>query len=101
MKTPLATFSMHHINGYLFDGYATVDNQRIIMATPEKALFDTLYLMPAKSNYFKRLTELELPNHFHFSHFKKWIKCIHNKSRRKMIEIKLDEIRNASKQGRQ
>src|SRR3989338_1595918 len=101
VKTPLATFSMHHINGYLFDGYATVDNQRIIMATPEKALFDTLYLMPAKSNYFKRLTELELPNHFHFSHFKKWIKCIHNKSRRKMIEIKLDEIRNASKQGRQ
>lgn len=92
IKTPLATFSMHHINGFLFNGYNSFGENNILMATPEKALFDTFYLMPAKSNFFKRLTELEIPDDFHFSYFKKWMVCINNKSRRVMIECQLEKL---------
>jgi len=88
-ETPIAKISIHSINPFLFTGYEMIGKNCILMATAEKALFDTLYLMPAKSNLFKRLTELELPDDFNFSHFKPWIKQVKNKSRRVMIENKL------------
>ena len=90
--TPLSTVSLHSIHATLFSDYDVIGNNGLLMATAEKALFDTLYLMPAKSNIFKRLTELDLPNNFAFSHFKKWIKKIDNKSRRMMIEGRVAEI---------
>lgn len=94
-ETPLATISIHSINSFLFTGYELIGKSCILMATPEKALFDTLYLMPAKSNLFKRLTELEIPDNFDFSLFKQWLKRISNKSRRMMIEKNLEIIREA------
>lgn len=91
-ETPIAPISIHSINPFLFTGYEMIGKSCVLMATPEKALFDTLYLMPAKSNLFKRLTELELPVDFNFSLFKVWIKQIKNKSRRVMVERNLKEI---------
>lgn len=88
-NTPLAKISMHSINSYLFSDYEMIGKSCILMATAEKALFDTLYLMPAKSNLFKRLTELDIPDNFNFPLFKKWIKKINNKSRRAMVERSL------------
>lgn len=84
--TPIATVSMHSINSFLFTGYEMIGKSCILMATAEKALFDTLYLMPAKSNLFKRLTEIEFPDHFNQALFKPWLKRVNNKSRRVMIE---------------
>ena len=45
-QTPLAKVSLHSINAVLFTGYESCGANAILMATPEKALFDTLYLMP-------------------------------------------------------
>ena len=90
--TPLANISIHSINSFLFTGYEIIGKNNILIAIPEKALFDTLYLMPAKSNLFKRLTELEIPDNFDFSLFKKWLKQVKNKSRRVMIEKSLEDI---------
>jgi len=92
-ETPLAKISIHSINPVLFSDYDHYGRSALLMATPEKALFDTLYLMPAKSNYFKKLTELDIPDDFNFSLFKKWIKLIKNKSRRVMIENSLKIIK--------
>lgn len=92
IETPLAKISMHSINPALFTGYEMIGKSCILMATAEKALFDTLYLMPAKSNLFKRLTELDIPEDFNFALFKPWLKQVKNKSRRVMIENALNEI---------
>ena len=97
-NTPLAKISLHSINSYLFSDYEMIGKSNILMATAEKALFDTLYLMPAKSNIFKRLTELEIPDNFHFSLFKKWVKKINNKSRRVMVEQALEKIISNAKE---
>ena len=64
----------------------------VLMATPEKALFDTLYLMPTKSNLFKRLTELELPKNFQFKLIERWLKKVKHKGRRMMIQKNLTLI---------
>lgn len=56
------------------------------MATPEKALFDILYLMPAKSNLFRRLTEIELPENFQFDLFDEWLTKVKNTSRQRLIQ---------------
>ncbi len=91
-ETPLATISLHSINSFLFTGYEMIGKSCILMATPEKALFDTLYLQPVKSNLFKKLTELELPENFNFKVFESWLKLVNNKSRKIMISGALEKI---------
>lgn len=90
--TPLGRISLHSINPVLFTGYELYGKSSLLMATPEKALFDTFYLMPAKSNLFKRLTEIELPDGFQFDLFDEWLKHVKNKSRRTSIESRLCDL---------
>lgn len=92
-ETPLAKVSIHSINPVLFTGYEIYGRHSVLMATPEKALFDALYLMPAKSNLFKRLTEVEVPEGFRFELFDDWLKQIRNSSRRELIEKNLLQIK--------
>lgn len=91
-STPLAKISIHSISSSLFTGYTTVEKNSLLIATPEKALFDTLYLMPAKSNLFKRLTELDIPEKFDFKLIEKWLMLIKNKSRKAAISTLLEKI---------
>lgn len=92
-KTPLGKVSIHSINPLLFSGYEIYGKNSVLMAIPEKALFDTYYLMPAKSSLFKRLTETELPESFNFDLLGDWLSLVHNKSRRRLIEKKIREIK--------
>ncbi|MBI5447133.1 MAG: hypothetical protein HY939_00200 [Gammaproteobacteria bacterium] len=92
-QTPLGKISIHSINSHLFTGYESHGKNLLLMATPEKALFDTFYLIPAKSNLFKRVTELDIPANFNFSIFSTWLKNVKNKSRRTIIEKRLEEIK--------
>ncbi|HEX9622015.1 MAG TPA: hypothetical protein VF989_17835, partial [Polyangiaceae bacterium] len=43
-----------------FAGFELMDGNGVKLATPEKALVDTLYLAPARSRLFCALPELEL-----------------------------------------
>lgn len=63
-ETPLATVSIHHLDPTFFFGFELVQSGKFKMATPEKALLDCLYLMPAKSRLFASLPELELEGIF-------------------------------------
>lgn len=91
-KTPLGKVSMHSINPVLFTGYEIYGKNSVLMAIPEKALFDTLYFMPAKSNIFKKLTEIDLPKQFQIKLFDQWLRCVSNASRRKSIETSLSKL---------
>lgn len=61
-KTSFGNISIHHLQPDFFFGFETVDQIKI--ATPEKALIDTLYLTQAKSKLFKTLPEIEIPTSF-------------------------------------
>ncbi len=92
-ETPLGKVSIHNINPNLFTGYEVYGKNSILMATPEKALFDTLYLMPAKSNLFKRLTEVELPKDFRFKLVDQWLGQVKNQARQKLIKDSLESLK--------
>lgn len=61
-ETSLGVYEIHHIVPELFDGY-TGDDLKGCLATPEKALFDTVYLRAPQGGP-QRLPELELPESF-------------------------------------
>lgn len=62
LRTPVGTYSVHRLPPELFGGYEERNGER--MATPEKAVFDTLYLARARGKRFSHLTEVDLPAGF-------------------------------------
>ena len=91
-KTPLGTFSIHHINPTFFLGYEPVGKSGIKMATPEKALLDFLYLGPAKSGLFRYLPELELPQKFSVRVAQRMIHRVSHPGRRTLLEKRFQEL---------
>jgi len=63
LETPLGVFEFRHIKPHLLFGYHMLDlgGQNALIATPEKALLDLIYLQPGggSKNY---LNELRLQN---------------------------------------
>jgi len=63
-ETPLGTFEYRHVQSIFLQGYHLVDvgkNQRALVATPEKALLDLIYLQPGGDS-LDYLRELRLQN---------------------------------------
>lgn len=98
-KTPLGTFSIHHIDPSLFFGYEPVGKSGIKMATPEKALFDFLYMGPAKSKLFRYLPELELSRKFKLRDLQQMIHRIDSPGRRTSTEKRFQKLKLQSANG--
>ena len=92
-KTSLGTFSIHHIDPSLFFGYEPVGKSGIKIATQEKALFDFLYMGPAKSGLFSHLPELELSRKFSVRDVHQMIHRISSPGRRTSTEKKFQELK--------
>ena len=63
-ETPIGIYRFYHIKPELLIGYRETDlgkNQKALIATPEKALLDLIYLQPGGDNAVY-LTELRLQN---------------------------------------
>lgn len=74
LKTPVGTFEFHQINPALFGGFEPYRGMgNFDIATPEKSLFDTLYLSARKGRRFAYLPELELPDDFSRAALEEWI----------------------------
>ncbi len=84
-KTPLGIISVHHVQPEFFFGFKAIGKHRIKMATPEKALVDTLYLSTAKSRLFRSLPELEFPEYFSVNKANMIIRKIKSKKRRNLV----------------
>ena len=82
-RTPLGTYSIHHVRPSFFFGFESVSGIKV--ATPEKALFDVLYLGPAKSRLFSSLPELEFPDGFNFNRAEQIIERIEFQGRRTLV----------------
>jgi predicted transcriptional regulator of viral defense system len=70
ITTPLGTFSIHHLAPELFTGFESSRGGGY-MATPEKALFDTVYLRAVAGGRLS-LPEVELPAAFREEKLQEW-----------------------------
>lgn len=100
VSTSLGTFSIHRLAPSFFGGYETVKTSGVRLATSEKALLDTLYLVPARSRLFTYLPEVELPEQFDWERIKYWVKRIPAGPRRKSVEQRLDALVAAQRRRR-
>lgn len=74
VTTTIGAYSIHHLAPELFGGFEGSE-ERGYVATPEKALFDTVYLRAPRGGQL-RVPELELPNKFRETDLKKWTRRI-------------------------
>jgi len=74
LRTPIGTYEFHRLDEKLFGGYGPYDSiWSFQIASPEKALFDALYLSVRKGKRFSALPELELPRDFSFPAVQEWL----------------------------
>jgi len=68
----LLAYSFHRIHPAFFADFDWHRNGQFLIATPEKALVDCLYLSGRKGKRFGFLPELELPRSFRFRRAREW-----------------------------
>ena len=91
VRTKLGTFSIHRLAPTFFGGYETQESG-VRLATPEKALLDTLYLGPARSRMFAHLPEIEIPKGFERRQAREWVARIPAGPRRTSVEQRLARL---------
>jgi len=92
IETGLGTYSVHHVQPAFFDGFESLPDSGIKLATAEKALVDFLYLSPTRSRLFAALPELELPRGFRRSVAREWVGRIPSQRLRGIVARRLDEV---------
>lgn len=89
VTTTIGTYSIHHLAPELFDGYSGSEESGYL-ATPEKALFDTVYVRaPRGARIF--LPELSLPESFDDKQLEKWTPKIATPRLRTLVSRGLQE----------
>lgn len=94
IHTKTGVFSIHQISPALFDGFDWYNHTgEFLIAEPEKALFDCLYLSVYKKNQFGYFPELHFTKKFSFNKVNKWIEHINDIRTKKLIKTKLQSIK--------
>jgi len=75
-RTPVGTYRFYTMSPGLVDGYMPYETGTFEIATPEKAVFDILYLSARRGTRFLHLPELALPSAFSVSKLAGWIEKI-------------------------
>jgi predicted transcriptional regulator of viral defense system len=99
VRTRIASYSIHRIAPTFFGGFSTLTSG-VRLATPEKALADTLYLAPARSRLFAALPEIEIPRGFDRAATRGWASRIPPGLRRAMFEQRLERLLQPRSLGR-
>ena len=99
LRTPVGTISFHRMPPQLFTGYELSPRSDAKIATPEKALFDLLYLAPGRSRVFARLPELTIPRGFRWQRLKEYTALVKSPGRRTHIAGRIKALRSARSTG--
>lgn len=95
IRTKIGVFSVHKIASSFFDGFDWYGGAgSFLIAEPEKALVDSLYLSACKKKQFAYFPELHFPKTFSFKKAKEWTKKISNSKIRSYVQKRLDIIIN-------
>jgi predicted transcriptional regulator of viral defense system len=92
IETGLGTYSVHHVQPALFDGFESLPDSGIKLALPEKALVDFLYLSPTRARLFAALPEIELPRGFRRSVAREWVQRIASRRLKTIVSSRLDQV---------
>lgn len=91
--TSLGTFAVHRIAPAFFAGFHWYkDSGAFLIAEPEKALVDSLYLSARKKRQYGHFPELDFPRSFSFKRARGWAARIPDGRIRKNVEGKLEAI---------
>ena len=90
VTTSIATYSIHHMAPEVFGGH-TRTPQGAYIATPEKALFDTVYGRTARHQAV-RLPEIELPEGFNDQEVMSWAEKIRQPSLATVTNRELESV---------
>lgn len=90
VRTPDATYAVHHLPPELFGGYE--EERGFPLATPEKALFDWCYVSEASARPGRRLPEIETSSTFSEREFGRWLGLIRDDRLRRRVGAALEEL---------
>jgi predicted transcriptional regulator of viral defense system len=96
LQTPMGVISFHRMPPELFRGFELSSHSDAKIATPEKALFDLIYLAPGRSRLFSRLPELTIPRRFKWQRLKDYTELVKSRGRRVFITERIKAIRSAA-----
>lgn len=93
IQTKIVTFSVHRIAPSFFDGFIWYkETGSFLIAEPEKALVDSLYLSARRKKQFSYFPELYFPKSFSFNKAKEWVKKIPDSKISSCVQKRLDTI---------
>lgn len=90
VTTTVGTYSIHHLSPEVFGGYDFL-GEDVYLATPEKALFDTVYLRTPRGGRI-HLPELELPAGFQERKLNQWTSSIARPRLRTLVSRSLEQV---------
>jgi predicted transcriptional regulator of viral defense system len=93
VRTPVSTISFHRMPPELFKGFELSTASDAKIATPEKALFDLVYLAPGRSRVFSKLPELTIPRRFQWQRLKEYTELVRSPGRRAFIAERVRILR--------
>jgi predicted transcriptional regulator of viral defense system len=96
LQTPVGTISFHRMPPELFTGFELSPRSDAKIATPEKALFDLLYLAPGRSRVFSNQPELTIPRRFQWQRLKEYTKRVKSAARSAYIAERIRSLRVAA-----
>jgi predicted transcriptional regulator of viral defense system len=94
IKTRIGTYSVHRISQSFFKGFVWDKTKSYLIAEPEKAFVDSLYLSAHKRKFFGHFPELYFPKTFSFRKARAWIKEIRNTKVRTYVKRRFESIVN-------
>ena len=93
VRTPLGVVSFHRVPPELFTGFEVETHVGAKIATPEKALFDLLYLAQGRSRLFAHLPELTVPRKFQWGVLVRYAGLVKAPSRRTYLAERIARLR--------
>ena len=100
IKTRIATYVVHRIAPSFFNGFTWYKGtESFLIAEPEKALVDCLYLSARKMKQFSHFPELHFSKSFNFKKARNWVKRIADSRIRVYVQKKLGEVEYLSLKG--
>lgn len=100
IKTAAGVFAVHHLSPSFFGGFGWREGAGgFLLAEPEKALVDCLYISAFRKRQFSHFPELRFPKSFSFKKAYGWIDSIENRKAAVHARRRLQLIRDPGRPG--
>jgi predicted transcriptional regulator of viral defense system len=92
IRTTVGAYVVHRIHPSFFKGFLWDKTKSFLIAEPEKALIDCLYVSAHKRRYFGHFPELNLSGSFSVKRSREWIMEIENERTRIYVSKRFESI---------